>query len=183
MKIDAVSFTLADGRECTVRSAAPRDAAAMCRHLRITAAETEFILSSAREAGDSVTEQSRLLRRRSDMRGAVTLCAFCGGVLAGIATVSPYNSQYRTAHRGTMSIALKKAWWGKGIAGILMRQVIDFARSCGYRQLELGVDEQNERAIGLYEHFGFVRCGRIDGALRHDDGSFSAQILMLLPLQ
>ena len=174
---------LPDGRECTIRSAGIRDAERMCEHERITAQETDFILLTPAETEKNRRAMAQRLSLRAAAGDRITLCAFVGDELAGTATVSPYGELMRVAHRCTMSIALKRKYWGSGIADALMEYVTDFGQKIGYRSIELSVDAANLRAIALYERFGFRRCGSIEGGLRHSDGSLSDEVTMFRLLE
>ena len=46
---------------------------------------------------------------------------------------------------------------GKGVGSALLDSLIDRARTDGYTALSLSVDRHNERAIALYEQYGFNR--------------------------
>ena len=53
----------------------------------------------------------------------------------------------------------------KGVAAALVRYLINVARERGYERLSLetGVQDEFKGARGLYEGFGFVRCGVYEG--------------------
>ena len=182
MRMSAKTVMLRGGKAALIRSADIKDAPAVCTHLAAVAVETPFLLNTAEEASGSVLQQARRLRRRALQEGCITLCAFVDGQLAAMATVSPYGRLYRTAHRATMSISVKKAYWGLGLGSALMQEIVDFSDFCGYRQLELGVDERNLRAIKLYERFGFKRVGLTPAALKQDDGSYCGELIMFKDL-
>jgi RimJ/RimL family protein N-acetyltransferase len=60
------------------------------------------------------------------------------------------------------------AWVGRGIGRSLLEAVEGWAQSNGLHRLELMVNYNNERAIRLYEKFGFEREGVKRHALRVD---------------
>ena len=51
------------------------------------------------------------------------------------------------------------AWHGQGIAGQLMRAVLEIAVDKGHQSVWLGVWERNPRAIAFYRKWGFVDVG------------------------
>ena len=53
---------------------------------------------------------------------------------------------------------------------MLMDAAIQTAQSAGYAQIELEVAADNERAIRLYERFGFKEYGRCPRALKRENG-------------
>lgn len=52
-----------------------------------------------------------------------------------------------------------QAWHGRGVAGQLMRVVLEEAATVGAADVWLGVWEHNPRAIAFYRKFGFVDVG------------------------
>lgn len=56
---------------------------------------------------------------------------------------------------------------------------LEFIKSQGYEQAELTVVGGNERAIHLYESFGFTEYGRLKNANKYDDGTYADDILMV----
>lgn len=62
---------------------------------------------------------------------------------------------------------------------VLIRKIKDQ----GYEQAELTVVGGNDGAYHLYESLGFKEYGRIPDANKYDDGTYSDDILMVLPLK
>lgn len=52
-------------------------------------------------------------------------------------------------------LAVSEAWRGRGVGPLLIDAAIGWARDRGVSEIELGVFEFNESAIGFYEHLGF----------------------------
>ena len=48
----------------------------------------------------------------------------------------------------------------------------------GLEQMELGVYADNERAIHLYQKYGFEQCGIWKNAFKLKDGTYRDEILM-----
>ncbi len=62
-------------------------------------------------------------------------------------------------HRADLSISVAKDHWGCEIGTMLMKELIDYAKSHGIELLNLDVRSDNVRAIRLYEKFGFQHIG------------------------
>ncbi|HLW16677.1 MAG TPA: GNAT family N-acetyltransferase [Actinomycetota bacterium] len=60
---------------------------------------------------------------------------------------------------GDLGMHLLSDFRGQGIGSEMMARAIDWARAQGLAKLTLEVWPHNERAIALYEKFGFVREG------------------------
>ena len=69
-----------------------------------------------------------------------------------------------------------------GVGTALMEALLAFARKNGIEQLELEVRSDNDRAIRLYERFGFTRIGTIPAFLKVNGEDFASDY-MVLPLK
>ena len=65
----------------------------------------------------------------------------------------------RMSHRAGMAISLLKEVWGKGLGSALLEQLIRYAGGHGIEIISLEVRSDNERAIRLYQSFGFQVIG------------------------
>jgi len=61
------------------------------------------------------------------------------------------------AHLNTVSVNPER--WGMGIGRALVALIVEHARQVGYDELQLYVDENNERARRLYERDGWKPTG------------------------
>ncbi len=67
----------------------------------------------------------------------------------------------RIAHTAGFGICVHKEYQDQGIGTALMRQITDLADNwLGITRIELEVDVDNDRAVHLYEKFGFEIEGR-----------------------
>ena len=103
------------------------------------------------------------------------------GEIAGTCQVACMN-RLKTRHRATVSIALRRAYWGQGISGVMFEEMEAFARERGVTQLELAYIQGNERARHLYDRMGFVETGRGPDAMRQRDGTLADEIFMMKKL-
>ena len=79
------------------------------------------------------------------------------------------NTASKTKHYGTIGISVLKEYWGRGIATALLEKLISWAKEKGIKKINLDVFENNERAIKLYEKFGF----KLEGCI--EDGIFDGE--------
>ena len=75
----------------------------------------------------------------------------------------------RTKHKASVVTGLLQEYAGKGIGSQLFDASIRWAKESPLRRLELTVMTHNERAIALYQKFGFQIEGRQKGSLMVDD--------------
>jgi putative acetyltransferase len=70
------------------------------------------------------------------------------------------NANHRTRHSGSIGIMIHRDYQSKGVGSALMQTIIDIADNwLMLIRVELTVFEDNERAIHLYEKFGFEKEG------------------------
>ena len=66
----------------------------------------------------------------------------------------------RRRHVGSLGMAVRDDWQGKGVGSSLMQAAVELAdRWLGLTRLELTVYTDNQPAVQLYEKFGFVTEG------------------------
>ncbi|MDV3103000.1 ribosomal protein S18-alanine N-acetyltransferase [Thermococcus waiotapuensis] len=78
-----------------------------------------------------------------------------------------------------MSIAVDPAYRGNGIGSALLTEAIERLIQKGARYIGLEVRVSNERAIGLYERFGFRKVKRVIGYYSDGEDAY----YMLLPAE
>lgn len=89
------------------------------------------------------------------------LGAVVAGRVVGFAGLS-VGKRARTRHVGHFYLEVHERFWGRGVGSALMTAILDLAdRWLGLVRVELQVNADNDRAVRLYERFGFVREGRL----------------------
>lgn len=108
----------------------------------------------------SLGPSDHLMAAVTDEPGNETLIGTCG------LHVSPKT---RRRHCASLGLMVHTAYQGKGVGGALLASVLDIADNwLGLVRVELEVFADNERAIRLYEKFGFEREGvKRLGAIRN----------------
>ena len=174
------NMTLKDGRQAVLRLPRIEDSAEMAAYLDATSRETEFIARSPGERIPTVQEEEAYLTKLlADPHRLMIVCQV-GEEVAGNCQIVFHHTP-KTAHRGTVMIALLQRFWGLGIGSAMFDEMIRVAREKGLRQLELQVIDGNERGVALYQKKGFQVVGRIPGAYRLSDG-FHDELQMVLKL-
>jgi len=109
--------------------------------------ETRLYLIAEAEGGDGGVPASEIVSGR----GAVS-----GPVMAGYAGLMfvPGGTQ-----ADVLTIAVRQAYWGKGIGSALLGTLLDAARDRGCAEVFLEVRADNPRAHGLYLRRGFTDLG------------------------
>ncbi len=173
---------LKDGRTAILRGPLPSDAAAALEYMKITAAETPFLLRTPEEVTLTISEEEKYLSRVIDDPNTVSIFCSVDGALAGNCNISR-KTKLKNRHRATIGIALKQEFWGLGIGTAMFEEMIAIAESWNLLQIELEVFEGNERAIGLYRRMGFEIVSHVPNAIRMPDGTFCKEFLMMKSLK
>ena len=173
---------LKDGRTALLRSPLASDAEAALDYMKITAAETPFLLRTPEEVTLTVADEEKYLTRVAADPNTVSIFCFVDDILAGNCNISRRTKQ-KNRHRASIGIALKQEFWNLGIGTALFEEMIAIAQDWDIMQLELEVFEGNDRAMGLYRKMGFEIVSHVPNAIRMSDGSFRKEFLMLKPLK
>ena len=174
---------LKDGEVLLLRSLGAQDAQQALAVCRKTAGETLNLIRYEDEWTMTLEQEAAYLRKTEDDPKSLMLGAFIGDTLVGVGSFLPCAAVDRARHRASLGISILKAYWGRGIGTAIMQTLIDEVKKTAAEQLELEVVAANERAIRLYERFGFVEFGRHPRKLKYRDGTYADMVLMMLDLR
>ena len=179
MTIKPFDFKLKDGRTATLLSPRDQDINGVIEYLKISAAETEFILRYPEEC-DKYTydaEKSIFDRMNASEDEAMLICLVDGKV-AGNCGIH-FSNKLKTRHRAGVAIALCKEFWNLGIGTRMFEEMEKLALTKTYVQiLELDFVEGNTRARALYEKMGYKITGRRPEAICLKDGKLLDEYMM-----
>ena len=178
MKFDPITFTLRDGRECTVRSAEPEDAAALLDYVNQIFGESPYLSRGAGEWSQTVEKELAWIESKLADSRSVLLLALVDGVIAGDFDLHPIGGALRLAHRAGIGVSVRKDYWRQGIADHMLQTLLGCAHDYGYEQVELEVVADNFRAVPLYMKHGFQVYGTRPHGLHYPDGSYASEYLM-----
>lgn len=177
MQFAEKTVLLKDGRQATVRSVLPSDAEAMLAFLKDTAGETDYLLRYPEECTEDVPGETSFLEAFCQSPNSAMLVCVVDGVLAGNVALQG-NTRQKIRHRGSLALAVRKDYWGLGIATMLMETAISLAADCGMVYLELDYMDKNQRAGNLYRRLGFQELSRIPDTYRLRSGESVAAVMM-----
>lgn len=160
------------GREVILRTAVESDAEKLIDYLKITAAETPFLIREPDEITLSIKQEQDFIKSKKDSENELLLIAEIGGRHIGNCSLMSIGSYKRYRHRCDIALALYKKYWGLGIGKAMLETVLDIAEKAGYEQAELEVIADNKPAIALYEKIGFKIYGTFPDSMKYEDGSY-----------
>ena len=160
-----------------IENARPEDAAAILEYLKAVGGETDNLNMGAEGLPTTVENEESYLRSLADSPDGVMYTAKEDSEIIGIAHVS--RLKRRMSHRASIGVSVRQCAWHRGVGTALMEALVAFARNNGMEQLELEVRSDNERAIRLYEKFGFQKIGTIPAFLKVNGESFDCDYMVL----
>ena len=155
---------LKNGLIVTTRVAHPEDAEAMIAYMLTVASETTFLSFGANEFDKTIEEEIGMIEHHRLEPNHLFLLVMLQDEIIGMLNVHA-SHKLRLKHVGVFGITVKKQYWGYGVGALLMKVMLSWAhQSKALRKINLKVTEHNERAIGLYQKFGF----EVEGILKRD---------------
>ena len=140
--------------DITIRHAEPTDAAALHRLFgdrSVVAGTLQLPFPS------SSLWQERL---RNPPEGLYHLVACADDEVVGSLTLHTTPTRPRIRHVGSIGMAVRDDWQGRGVGTALMRAALDLAENwLNLSRVELEVYADNAAGIALYEKLGFEREG------------------------
>ena len=174
--------TLKDGRACTLRNGTAEDGQALLDNFILTHAQTDFLIDYPDEITMTVEQERQFLKEKAESEREIEILAETGGSVTGSAGIWCIRDREKLRHRAGFGISVDEAYWSLGIGRALTEACIECAKAAGYRQLELEVLADNEKALALYRSLGFVDYGRNPRGINLRTSGYHALVLMRLEL-
>ena len=178
------SITVKDktGKDIELRNAEVSDAESLIEYLKVTNAETPYLICEPEEITLSLEQEKEIIRRKEGAERELLLLAFENERHIGNVSLMSVGTSKRYSHRCSIAIALYKEYCGRGIGRLMLEAILDVAKKTGYTQAELEVVTENTGALHLYESVGFVKYGQLPNSMRYKDGHTVDSFLMVKEL-
>ena len=173
---------LKNGKEAWLRNGDKEDGSTVFEVFNKTHDETDYLLSYSDENSFTPEEESQFLEEKTKSDNEIEIVALVDGKVAGTAGIEAVGSKYKLKHRAEFGISILKEYWGLGLGKALTRACIECAREAGYKQLELNVVSDNEKALSMYKNLGFKEFGRNPKGFNSRICGFQELVYMLLEL-
>lgn len=165
----------ADGRGWILRRATGADAPALARLFAAVRAEGRWLAVPA--GATSEPAEAFWIAEMIRSGESLVLVAEADGEAVGNLLLSPERGVV-SDHVGTLSICVADGWREIGIGSALVQAAQQWAVEQGLAKVQLGVFPDNNRAIAVYDHAGFVREGLRRRQYRDPGGGFRDELLM-----
>ena len=180
MKLYRNEYVLKDGQKLIVQIPEIGDEEGLIDLMQAADSETKFLAREPGEFNFTLEQEREFIRNRINDENGLFLIAEINARIIGNCSVGIVINNKRLFHRAAMGIVVRKDYWHSGIGKNLMRECITWCKEKGVEQLELEVVTQNNRAISMYQNFGFDICGTKKHALKYADGSYADEYFMCL---
>lgn len=175
-------FVLRNGQEVLIRNGDASDGRAVFETFNLTHLETDYLLSYPDENSYDPEQEAQFLEEKTNSTDEIEVIAVIDGKVVGTAGIEAVGKKDKVKHRAEFGIGVLKEYWGLGIGSALLDACIECARTAGYKQLELTVVAENERAIALYQKAGFIEFGRNPMGFRSRMTGYQETVFMRLEL-
>ena len=172
-------YVLKNGKTLIIRSAEKQDAKEELEMYKKKTGETPFLSRGADDIFPSVEDFAENYEYYLEDARNCYLVAIYDGKLIGSAHLDYCSNKKRSVHKCDIDLGILKDYWGLGIGGKLMQTLIDVAQKSGFEQVELCVASKNDRAIKMYESFGFEQFGIMPRAMKYEDGTYMDMVSMV----
>lgn len=176
-------YALKNGKAVLIRKPHIEDAEAIINVMKTADGESRFLARNPGEFQATVEQEKAIIQSViSGDFGRMWFVAEYEGQVVGQCSVGLVRNNERFRHRASVAFVLLKAYWGLGIGGRMMRECVRWCEDHGVEQIELDVLKDNERAIAMYQRFGFEVVGMMPNALKYADGTYGDEYLMVKKL-
>ncbi len=136
-----------------IRKITAEDAGKFLKMLHQLDSETDMMMFEPGERNHSVEDIIEMIKRREKVN-ALTLGIFANDHIAGYLVAERGNAN-RVKHSFYLHLGILKNYQGEGLANKLLKYLIEFAQNHSVKRIELTVRVDNQKAVSLYQKFGF----------------------------
>lgn len=169
------------GKEVVIRTPNADDAKDMITYFNTVGGESENLMFGKNEFKLSIDQEKEYIKSiNEELTSRIVLVTFEDKIIGVGQAVS--ERRKRVKHNSSLSLSVKKEHWSDGVGTLIMEELIDFAINNGItKNINLSVNSENYRGIGLYKKFNFIEVGTHKNNIQID-GKYYDELLMDLHL-
>ena len=178
------TIVIVSAKECiinglcySIRSAGEQDARSLSEVRVQIDGETENLDREQGEAYIDETGFKQIIKEDSERSNHLFLVAVVNDRIVGFSRCEG-NPLKRTSHKVEFGVCVLKEYWGYGIGKKLLEESVQWADANGIKKINLNVLETNDKAIKLYQKYGFEVEGILQKDKRLSDGNYYNTVLM-----
>ena len=177
-----MQYLLKNGKSVTIRKPKVDDAEAIINVMTIADTETLFLARNPGEFCTPVEREKQIIENVLADNDVEWFVAEYENKVIGQCSVGLVRRNARYRHRAEVAFVILKDYCNLGIGGKMMEECIKWCKKNGVTQIELDVVKTNDRAVKMYQCFGFEIIGTKENALRYQDGTYADEYLMIKKL-
>lgn len=166
------------GKTLVVSYPSVDDAEKIVDYCNVIGGESDFLTFGKNQCPFSAADEAKLIGQWRETALNLMLKGEINNRLVSILTLTRSNRP-RTIHRANLGLTVLKSSWGQNIGTLMMESMVKWIKlySNDIKKIDLEVQENNDRAIRLYEKFGFKREG-VREYSNFVNGKFFSNIIM-----
>ena len=172
-----VKNNIINNKELIVREAKCSDGNNILSYFNEVGGETDNLMFGKNEFFLSEEQNKLYIEHVRVNKNSIMIVGIIDGEIVSVSQVASMSGE-RFMHNANLGISVKKEFWKKGIASIVMKELIKFSKeSSVIRNLRLTVKSDNGNARNLYKKFGFNEVGVFKNAM-YVNGVYYNEIIM-----
>lgn len=150
---------LKNGELLIIRQAEEDDAEALIKYLNQVGGESDNLLFGKDDLHMTIEQEVEFINRIRNDQNTLMLVGLINDSIVSVAQIG-CKQRKRISHNSELAISVKKNYWSNGVGSAMMGELLHFAESNEIiTNVGLGVKADNDKAIKLYEKFGFRKVG------------------------
>ena len=177
-----MEYLLRNGKNVIIRKPNVEDAEAIINVITIADTETLFLARDPGEFCTPVEREKQIIENVLADNDVEWFVAEYENKVIGQCSVGLVRKNARYRHRAEVAFVILQEYCNLGIGGKMMEECIKWCKKKGITQMELDVVKNNEKALKMYQGFGFEIIGIRENALRYQDDTYADEYLMVKKL-
>ncbi len=177
-----MEYLLRNGKNVIIRKPNVGDAEAIINVMTIADTETLFLARNPGEFCTPVEREKQIIENVLADNDMEWFVAEYENKVIGQCSVGLVRRNARYRHRAEVAFVILQDYCNLGIGGKMMEECIKWCKKMGITQMELDVVKNNEKALNMYQGFGFEIIGTRENALRYQDDTYADEYLMVKKL-
>ena len=177
-----MEYLLKNGKNVIIRKPNIEDAEAIINVITIADTETLFLARNPGEFCTPVEREKQIIENVLADNDVEWFVAEYENKVIGQCSVGLVRKNARYRHRAEVAFVILQDYCNLGIGGKMMEECIKWCKKKGITQMELDVVKNNEKALKVYQGFGFEIIGTRENALRYQDDTYADEYLMVKKL-
>lgn len=174
-----MEYILRNGKSVIIRRPMVDDAEEIIFVISTADKETLFLARNPGEFQATLENEQNIITEVLNSTDSTWFVAEFEGKVVGQCSVGLIRGYQRYRHRAGVAFVLLEGYCNMGIGGKMMEECLKWCKDKNVTQVELDVVKNNERALKMYQNFGFEIVGTIPNALCYSDGTYVDEYTMV----